>query len=80
MGRQVVFIPPVNQVGGVVPGKPAVHLLFPVVDFPLLPHHWDLVSFYLKDGLRPLACLGYGGMGRVLAEPGESGLLVQELT
>lgn len=80
MGCQVVLVLPVDQAGSVVPGKPAVHLLLPVVDPPLLPDHRDLVTFNLKDGLRPLPCLGNRRMGRALAEPCESGLPLQELT
>lgn len=80
MGRQVALVLPVEQACSVVPGKPAVHLLLPVVDPPLLPDHRDLATFNLKDGLRPLSCLGNRRMRRALAEPYESGLLVQELT
>lgn len=46
MGGQVILVLPVNQFGGVVPGKPAVYLLFPIVNLPLLPDHWDLVAFH----------------------------------
>lgn len=47
MRCQVIFILPINQLGGIVPGKPAVYLLFPVVNLPLFPHHWDSVPFHL---------------------------------
>lgn len=83
MGCQVILVLAVEQLGG-VPGKPAIYLLLPVVDFPLFPDHWDLVPFHLQDSLRTPTCLGEWRTSSVLAGPGrlpcESGILVQELT
>lgn len=47
MRCQVIFILPINQFGGIVPGKPAVDLLLPIVNLPLFPHHWDSVPLHL---------------------------------
>lgn len=83
MGCQVILIFPIEQLGS-IPGKPAVYLLLPVVDFPLFPDHGDLVPLHLQDGFRLLACLWEWRTGSVLAEPSrllcEAGILVQELT
>lgn len=83
MGCQVILVFTIEQLGG-VPGKPAVYLLLPVVDFPLFPDHWDLVPFHLEDRFRLLICLWEWRTSSVPADPGrllcEFGILVQELT
>ena len=83
MGRQVIFVLSIKQLGS-IPGKPAVYLLLPIVDFPLFPDHWDLASFHLQNSPRHLACLWGWRTSSVLAGPlrlpCESGILVQELT
>lgn len=83
MGCQVILVLSIEQLGS-IPGKPAVYLLFPIVDFPLFPDHRNLVSFYLQNSPRRLACLREWRTSSVLAGPVrlpcESGILVQELT
>lgn len=70
--RHVVLVPPVDQLGRVVAGEPAVHRPGAAVEPPALPDHRHRAPLHLQHG------------GRLLAprsrQPRQAHVLVQELT
>lgn len=76
MGSQVIAVRPVQQLCR-IPGKPAVDLLLPIADPPLLPVHRGAVPSDLEHGLRELRVLGV--LAGLQGHWGEAGILTQEL-
>ena len=74
--HHIVLVAPVDELGRVVPGEPAVHALRAAVDAPALLHHRHRAPLHLQHRSLPRPVLGRA-VGQHLSQPH---VLVQELT